>query len=234
MNLGLGTGDHSKVKVQRGALFEYTNSSTPLALVFEFNPSTVTRTRSITVRTGGAPGTRGGYDFSDQSEAPRASQGVTVNAEIFSIKILLDATDRMNAGDETAKTQGVQPELDTLRSMVEPKNQTREGARTLAALGQGSERAFARQDFASVLLLMWGKHVVPVFMTQVQIEIKDCLPSLLPYRAEATLSLQIIESNNPFYQQELKRQFNAAIAMSSRNSPTTEPLLNQALKGSAI
>ncbi|MEK6210031.1 MAG: hypothetical protein AABM64_06615 [Pseudomonadota bacterium] len=204
---GLGSGDFSNLKVRRGVLLEYANTPLPLALVFEFNPAAISRTRSVTVRTGGAPGTRGGYDFSNVREVARASQGVSVNAESFSVKILLDATDRMNAGDPIAARLGVQPELDTLRSMVEPKSQTPDGARTLAALGEGDERAFARHEYASVLLFVWGVHVLPVFLTQVQIEAKDYLPSLLPYRAEASLTLQIIESNNPFYQAELKRQF---------------------------
>lgn len=207
---GIGTGDFSNLKVQRGALIEYANTPVPLMLFFEFNPTTIGRTRSVTVRTGGAPGTRGGYDFTGPGEVARASQGVSVNAESFTAKILLDATDRMNAGDPTAELLGVQPELDTLRSMVEPKSQTPGGARTLAALGQGDERAFARHQYASVLLFVWGLHVLPVFLTQVQIDVKEYLPNLVPYRAEATLSMQIIESNNPFYQEELKRQFAVA------------------------
>ncbi|MFL6621174.1 MAG: hypothetical protein ACJ8KA_13360 [Sulfurifustis sp.] len=210
---GLGFGNFSPLKVARGALIEYANTPLPLMLFFEFNPTTITRTRSVTVRTGGAPGTRGGYDFSNPTETARASQGVTVNAESFSVKILLDATDRMNAGDPVSTAMGIQPELDTLRSMVEPKSQTPGGARTLAALGQGDERAFARHEYASVLLFIWGVQVLPVFLTQVQVEAKEYLPSLLPYRAEATLGLQIIESNNPFYQAELKRQFALAASM---------------------
>jgi hypothetical protein len=203
---GLGTGNFSGLKSLRGALVEFSSAPIPLFLLFEFNPTTISRTRSVTVRTGGAPGTRGGYDFSNPREASRASQGVTVNAESFSVKILLDATDRMNAGDPLATLTGIQPELDTLRSMVEPKTQTPAGARTLSALGEGSARAFARQEYASVLLFVWGVQVLPVFMTQVQVDAKEYLPSLLPYRAEVTLGLQIIESNNPFYQAELKRQ----------------------------
>lgn len=210
---GLGSGNFSRLKAQRGALLEFTNGALPLVLQFEFNPTSITRTRSVTVRTGGAQGTRGGYDFMNARETARASQGVTVNAESLSVKILLDATDRMNAADPVASVQGIQPELDTLRSMVEPKSQTPDGARTLAALGQGAQRAFARHEYASVLLFTWGVQVLPVFLTQVQIDAKDYLPSLLPYRAEVTLGLQIIESNNPFYQAELKRQFaNTAFA----------------------
>lgn len=222
---GLGNGDFSHLKIQRGALVEYTVAPPPLMLIFEFNPSTISRTRSVTVRTGGAPGTRGGYDFSSANEAVRASQGVTVNAESFSIKILLDATDRMNAGDPISSNVGVQPELDTLRSMVEPKTQTPTGASTLAALGQGNERAFARHEYASVLLFIWGIHVLPVFLTQVQIEAKEYLPNLLPYRAEATLGMQIIESNNPFYQAELKRQFALASSLIGNIGGLAGPLL---------
>ena len=213
MSFGIASGDYSRLKVQRGALVEYANTPAPLSLFFEFNPATISRTRSVTVRTGGAPGTRGGYDFSDVREVVRASQGVTVNAESLTAKILLDATDRMNAGDPIASRFGVQPEIDTLRSMVEPKSQTPDGARTLAALGQGDERAFARHEYASVLLFFWGVHLLPVFLTSVQNEMKEYLPNLVPYRAEATLTLQIIESNNPFYQEELKRQY--ALAGSS-------------------
>ncbi|MFL6712103.1 MAG: hypothetical protein ACJ8LN_04110, partial [Sulfurifustis sp.] len=83
---GLGFGNFSPLKVARGALIEYANTPLPLMLFFEFNPTTITRTRSVTVRTGGAPGTRGGYDFSNPTETARASQGVTVNAESFSVK----------------------------------------------------------------------------------------------------------------------------------------------------
>jgi hypothetical protein len=203
-------GGWSPVRVVRGELVEYTEAPEPLVLRFEFNPSTMTRTRTMTIRTGGAPGTIGGYDFESRSEVPRVSQGVTTQPETLSVKILLDATDRMNAGDAEAETHGVQPEIDLLRTMLEPKAQTPEGAQTLAALGEGSNRAFSRQQFASVLLFRWGEIELPVFMTQVQVEVRATLPSLFPYRAEATLTLQVIESNNPVYHSELKRQIAAA------------------------
>lgn len=213
--MAIFNGGWSNLRAQRGALIEYSNAAKPLELHFEFNPATISRTRSVTVKTGGAPGSRGGYDFKNKSEIRRASQGVTVNAESFSVKILLDATDRMDAGDPIATQMGVQPELDVIRSMLEPKIQTPDGARTLAALGQGDERAFSRQQVASVLLFKWGEQVLPVFMTQAQFEVKEHLPTLYPYRAEATLTLQVIESSNPFYEQELRRQFASAEQMAS-------------------
>ncbi len=203
-------GNWSPIRVVRGALREYTSAENPLVLYFDFNPATITRTRSVSIRTGGAPGTIGGYDFGNADEAPRVSQGVTTQPESLSVKILLDATDRMNADDETAREFGIQPEIDILRSMLEPKTQTREGARTLAALGEGGERAFSRQQYASVLIFEWGESTVPVFMTQAQVAIQEYLPNLFPYRAEATMTLQIIESANEFYTGELRRQDSSA------------------------
>lgn len=194
------------LNVTKGVLLEYGLSLPPLFLMFEFNPQTLSRTRTINLQTGNAPGTRGGYDFTLPNETPRVAQGVTVQPEQFSIDILLDATDRMNNGDAIATTFGVEPELDTLRSMVEPKSQGPGGLQTLASLGLGEQRAFQRNETASVLLLVWGTHILPVFLTSIRVDEQAHLPTLVPYRAKANLSFQIIEGNNPFYQVEKVRQ----------------------------
>src|SRR5690606_17456408 len=73
----------------------YGLSIPPLILEFEFNPETLRRTRSVTITTGNAPGTKGGYDFAFPWETSRVAQGVSVEPEQFSIDILVDATDRM-------------------------------------------------------------------------------------------------------------------------------------------
>ncbi|MDQ6965552.1 MAG: hypothetical protein Q9M23_01355, partial [Mariprofundaceae bacterium] len=77
----------------RGLLVEYALAIPPLVLSFEFNPKTLSRTRTITITTGSTPATRGGYDFSWPTETPRVAQGVSVSPETFDITILLDATD---------------------------------------------------------------------------------------------------------------------------------------------
>ncbi len=194
------------MKFLRGALIEYALSLPPLALVFDFNPQTLSRTRTVTIRTGSAPGTRGGYDFALPTETPRASQGVTVAPESFSLELLLDATDRMHDGDPLASALGIEPQLDTLRTMLEPKAQGPGGVQILSSLGLGGERAFQRHESASVLLFVWGTHILPVFLTNVRVNEKAHLPTLIPYRAEVDLTLQVIEGNNPFYQVEKVRQ----------------------------
>ncbi|MET0179338.1 MAG: hypothetical protein ABW194_02500 [Novosphingobium sp.] len=190
----------------KGMLFEYGLTLPPLALVFDFNPQTISRSRNVTIKMGEAPGNRTGYDFLTPLETPRVAQGVELAAEGFSIDILLDATDRMNEGDAIAGQFGVQPQIDTLRSMVEPKAQGPFGLQTLAALGGGGQRAFERQETASVLIFAWGLQLIPVFLTGVTQKEALHLPNLMPYRAEMGLTMQVIESNNPFTLAEKVRQ----------------------------
>lgn len=204
------------LKVTRGVLVEYALAIPPLAVVFDFNPQTITRSRSITISTGNTAATRGGYDFALPTETPRAAQGVSMEPESFSIIILLDATDRMNDGEPVATAVGIQPEIDTLRSMVEPKSQGPGGVQLLSSLGLGGDSAVTNREFASVLLFIWGMRILPVFLTSVRIEEKAHLPSLLPYRAEATLEMQVIESSNPFYDIEVLRQTVSAAVNTGR------------------
>ena len=210
---------------ERGLLLEYAMTPQPLVLPFFFNPSTLRRSRSVTVKTGGVAGARGGYSFARPDETPRASQGVTVNAESITFTILLDATDRMNKQDPVAVTLGVQPEIDIIRTMLEPKVNSQQGLQDISIASGEKKAAFANHEVASVLLFKWGKVVLPVFMTQAQIDTKEHLHNLFPYRAEAMLTLQVIETDNPFYRMEKQRQ-----QISARNYVVTAGLPRDILK----
>lgn len=194
------------VNVTKGFLVEYALSLPPLVLVFDFNPQTLSRNRSITITTGSTPATRGGYDFALPTETPRVAQGVSVEPESFDVDILIDATDRLEKEETIAVQFGIEPELDTLRSMVEPKTQGPGGFQMLSSLGFAGQRAFQRAETASVLLFAWGTHVLPVFLKGVDVQEVAHMPSLVPYRANVKLSLQVIEGNNPFYAAEKIRQ----------------------------
>lgn len=200
----------------KGVLFEYGLSLPPLALVFDFNPQQISRSRTVTIKTGNAPGSRRGYDFLSPLETPRVAQGVEMQAESFSIDIMLDATDRLNEGDAIAGQFGVQPQIDTLRSMVEPKTQGPGGLQVLSSLSLGGARAFERNETASVLVFAWGLQFLPVFLTGVSQKEALHLPNLAPYRADMSLTMQVIESSNPFYLAEKVRQ----TAMTALNAVT--------------
>ena len=190
----------------KGFLLEYALAVPPLVLAFDFNPVQITRNRSVTITLGSTPATRGGFDFFLPTETPRVSQGVAIEPESFDVEILIDATDRMNDGDAIAKTLGIEPELSTLRSMVEPKTQGPGGVQMLASLGLGGNRAFQRNESASVLLFVWGTHVLPIFLKAVDVTESAHLPHLAPYRATVKLTMQVIEGNNPFFLMEKVRQ----------------------------
>ena len=199
------SGNSSALNVARGFLREYTTADKKLELHFEFNPSTITRTRAVDIKFGDGQSNTGGLDFKDASKVSEVTQGATVKAESFTVKILLDATDRMmNENDKDAQKKGVQPELDILYYMVEPKLQAPDGATTLAALGEGGSAGEA-QPYPSILEFHWGEQVLPVLMTQFQFDVKAYMPTLVPYRAEATLTLRIIQSDNEFYTPEMRR-----------------------------
>lgn len=200
----VASGNSSALNVARGFLREYTTADEKLELHFEFNPSTITRTRAVEIKFGDGQSNTGGLDFKDASKVSEVTQGATVKAESFTVKILLDATDRMNADDNIAQSKGVQPELDILYYMVEPKLQAPDGATTLAALGEGGS-AGEVQPYPSILEFHWGQQILPVLMTQFQFDVKAYLPTLVPYRAEATLTLRIIQSDNEFYNTEMRR-----------------------------
>lgn len=202
----------------RGFLVEYALALPPLVLAFEFNPQQITRNRAVTITLGNTPATRGGYDFALPTETARVAQGVSIEPESFDVEILLDATDRMNANEPVARDFGIEPELDTLRSMVEPKTQGPGGLQMLASLGQGGARAFQRNLTASVLLFVWGTHVLPVFLKAVDVTESAHLPSLVPYRATVKLTLQVIEGNNPFYAAEKLRQTMSAALNTGRTA----------------
>jgi len=204
------------LKVTKGALVEYSLSLPPLALVFDFNPQTLSRTRTIQLRAGSAPGTVGGYDFTLPTDTPRVAQGVTVLPESVTIDILIDGTDRLMQGDPLAEQFGIEPELDTLRCMVEPKSQGPGGLQMLSSLGLGGARAFQRDQSASVLLFIWGSHLLPVFLTSVRVDESAHLPSLVPYRAAVQLTMQVIEGDNPFFKVEKVRQVISAAMNSVR------------------
>lgn len=190
----------------KGMLFEYGLSIPPLALIFDFNPQQISRSRTVTIKTGSAPGTRGGFDFLTPLDTPRVAQGVEMAAESFSIDILLDATDKLNDGDPIVSQVGVQPQIDTLRAMTEPKVQGPGGLQVLSSLDLGGARAFERQETASVLVFVWGMQLLPVFLTGVSQKETMHLPNLMPFRAEMNLTMQVIESSNPFYLAEKVRQ----------------------------
>jgi hypothetical protein len=204
----------------RGALVEYSATVPPLALVFDFNPQTLSRTRSLTVEDLDTVAGFRGYSFTSPLDVLSAAQQATVTAESISLQILLDASDAIAERDEVARTLGIEPQLDTLRAMLEPKAQGPGGVKVLASLGAIAPQAFAQALAPSVLLFLWGAHVLPVLLTSVEVEEQQHLPTLSPSRAVVSLRMQVLEGQNPFYIAEQLRQSAGAAINTARTFAT--------------
>lgn len=190
------------INTAKGMILEYALSLPPLAVAFEFNPESLTRTRTVSIDSNAMPI----IDFLTPAEANRIAQGASAAAETISFDILLDATDKLNDSSHpmhaVATAFGVEPEMAALRSMVEPKTSGTGPFQVMASLTGGGLHAHERDEHLSVLLFVWGTHILPVFITSLTMEEQAHLPTLKPYRAKATISLQVLESDNPFYKVE--------------------------------
>lgn len=190
------------INTAKGMIIEYAVSLPPLAVAFEFNPESLTRSRTVNIDSNAMPI----IDFLTPTDANRIAQGASAAAETISFDILLDATDKLNDSSHPmhviATAFGVEPEMAALRSMLEPKISGPGPFQVMASLSGGSPHAHERDEHLSVLLFIWGSHILPVFITSLTMEEQAHLPTLKPYRAKASISLQVLESNNPFYKVE--------------------------------
>lgn len=146
----MASGFPNQAKILRGAFVEYGLSLPPLFVVFQFNPLTITRTRSATSTNsekrrellkssfvGGVANDPGGM-FKDF----RAGQTLSVKDETIGFDIRLDATDKLNWGDAITEQFGIAPQLSTLELMITPKNQSVMGGLATLLLG-GAKGSFA-------------------------------------------------------------------------------------------
>ena len=203
----------------KGVLFEYGLSLPPLALIFDFNPQQISRSRIGDHQDRQRARLPGSATTSlRRSKRRAAAQGVeTAGGESISITILLDATDKMQEGDRDRRAirRAAADRYAALDARAEGAGAGR-ACRCCRASAGGGARAFERAETASVLVFAWGLQFLPVFLTGVSQNEALHLPNLAPYRAEMTLTMQVIESNNPFFLAEKVRQ----TAMTALNAVT--------------
>lgn len=208
---GTASGYLRQPKVLRGAFVEFGLSLPPLVVVFQFNPLTITRTRSASVvapenqETGKAPQN---VNLAQQLGAGlkaltsfRGGQTVRVQPERLSFDVRLDATDALDRGEALAEQFGIAPQLSTLELMMLPKSQGVLGA-ALSLLGAapGNFAFFDDARDPPVILFVWGrKKVLPVNILSLQIREEQFSADLNPLRAVVGVTLEVIEGANAPY-----------------------------------
>jgi hypothetical protein len=200
-------GFSNQPKILRGAFVEFGISLPPLIVVFQFNPLTITRTRTASVRTAEVPAAQGTKNLTPSKPSTKpglfdirpAGQTIQIEKETLSFDIRLDATDKLNDGDTITEQFGIAPQLSTLELMMAPK-----GGGLLEGLLLGNLKAsFSFIDEAKnppVILFIWGrKKVMPVNIKNMTIKEEEFSTDLNPTRATVTVSLEVIEGPNaPF------------------------------------
>jgi len=203
----------NRPKILRGAFVEFGISVPPLMVVFQFNPLTISRSRSSYVNPPLTPmGTQSeqNADFIQQIATGGASsliqfrngQNIIVQPQTISFDIRLDATDKLDQGDTITEQFGIAPRLSTLELMILPKSQSLLGGAINALLG-GKPKNFAFFDTdrnPPIILFVWGrKQILPVNITSMQVREEEFSVDLNPTRATVSVSLEVIEGPNlPF------------------------------------
>jgi hypothetical protein len=201
------SGFSNQAKILRGAFVEFGISLPPLIVVFQFNPLTITRTRTASVDQQLTPGRNrvSNGEFINEISADklfknfRNNQLLIVSPQTLGFDIRLDATDKLNDGDAITQQFGIAPQLSTLELMMLPKSQSLLGGAVAALLG-GSTKSFSFADSEKnppVTLFIWGrKKVMPVNITNMTIKEEEFSIDLNPIRATVTVSLEVIEGPN--------------------------------------
>lgn len=223
-------GFRNQPKIFRGAFVEYGLSIPPLAVVFQFNPLELSRSRSQSFSVpskkqdeeGPLPSLREFHQgFADLTEL-REAQDVKVEPESLSFDIRLDATDRLNDGDAQAALFGIAPQLATLELLMEPKSESELGAVVddiRQQLGRGDKPGFTFTGTSKppMVLFIWGfKRVLPVNINSMQITETEFSPLLAPTRATVAVNLTVIEGKNaPYRYSKLMKEVAAAQHLAS-------------------
>jgi hypothetical protein len=205
-------------KVLRGAFVEYGLSLPPLAVVFQFNPDQLQRSRALsfeapnevyscptldddseTRRRERPQGLRKWHSGRKDLEEIRTQQQVSAQEETLSFELRLDATDALDAGDPVAGLFGIAPTLSTLELMTYPKG----GGvlkEVIGLLGTRKGHQFRPPENPPMVLFLWGtQRVLPVNIDSMTITETAFDRLLNPIRATVAVSLTVIEGRNAVF-----------------------------------
>jgi hypothetical protein len=193
-------------EMQRGMLLEFNLNPDAIVLPFQHGPEELTRTRAIDVQLHNTPGTASEFAFETPMQTPRIMQAAALQPEELSVELIFSAADYMDREGWRPGRTGLQPVLDSLRLLVEPRSQKLGGLRVLTELGLTGARAFDRDVTPSVVLFIWGGEILPVVLKTVSYTVNEFLGTLAPITAKVQIGMELIEIHNPFTLADRLRQ----------------------------
>lgn len=153
------------------------------AIVFQYNPDTMTRT--LAAQTSG--GQSGGTGRAEPLRLTGAPQ------EDITLKVEIDATDQLEESDAVAASMGIYPQLSALEMLLYPKLASVIANTVLLAVG--TIEILPPQ--APLTILIWGSgRIVPVQLTSFSITEEAYDEDLNPIRASVDLGLRVLSYND--------------------------------------
>jgi hypothetical protein len=144
-------------------------------VVFQYNPSTLTRT--LTARTTGGDGPASTPRFAGPPE------------ETVKLSVEIDATDQLEAGDRVAGDLGIRPALAALEAMLYPSSAVVVANEALARAGIVEILPME----APLTLLVWGaRRIMPVAITEFSVTEEAFDLALNPLQAKVDLGLKVL------------------------------------------
>jgi len=169
-------------KLQKGAIMSL-NATTgiPLSTIsLQYNPDSITR--SLKPQTVG--------EQPDRSEVLRLT-GPPI--ETIKCTVEIDATDQLAAGDATAISVGIQPQLAALELLVYPSSAELIANEVLTLLGTIEILPVE----SALTLFVWSKsRITPVRITDLEITEEAFDPQLNPIRAKVALGMRVLNVND--------------------------------------
>ena len=154
----------------------------PNIIVFQFNPTQITRTPAIPRRP--QPPTNAGSTNANQQPAPPL--------ESMSFTLRVDATDLLAESNPIAAASGILPTLSALELLMYPQSSLSLNLFSLAGGGSGPFQT-PPQSLPTVLFF-WGPYrILPVAITSLSVTETEYDTLLNPIRADVAVNLQVLQ-----------------------------------------
>jgi hypothetical protein len=160
-------------------LLDPVTSAVVRTIALQYNPDALTRKIQVSAAGSGDGG-------SGRSEGLRI-KGPPV--ETIQLEAEIDATDRLDQGEQIASTVGIHPELAALESIAYPT--TQQIVNTLTQSNQGILEIFAKE--APLTVFVWSKNrILPVRITEFSVTEEAFDANLNPIRAKVSLGMRVL------------------------------------------
>ena len=171
----------SSPRVLKGALVSINlPTPTPIVIMFQYNPGTITRTLAAQTASGEA-----------NRASPLRFTGAPV--ETISLEVDIDAADQLEKEEPNAIQMGIHPQLAALELLIYPSSAT--VTANLGLLNAGLIEIMPAM--APFTLFIYGaKRILPVQVTSFSVSEEAHDVNLNPIRAKISLSLRVLSYND--------------------------------------